>query len=60
MIGPAGGEHETARRTPSCRLEDYTRWVHLVAAMLRGGFTAEEAGKVAGGNYLRIFRTTVG
>src|SRR4051812_6771709 len=23
-------------------VEDYTRWVHLVAAMLRGGFTAEE------------------
>jgi membrane dipeptidase len=31
-------------------VEDYTRWVHLVAAMLRGGFTPEEAGKIAGGN----------
>jgi membrane dipeptidase len=41
-------------------LEDYTRWVHLVAAMLRGGFTAEEVGKIAGGNYLRIFRGAVG
>jgi membrane dipeptidase len=41
-------------------LDDYTRWVHLVAAMLRGGFTAEEAGKIAGGNYMRIFRATVG
>src|SRR5438477_2121677 len=39
---------------------DYTRWVHLVAAMLRGGFTPEEAGKIAGGNYLRIFRAAVG
>ncbi len=39
---------------------DYTRWVHLVTAMLRGGFTAEEAGKIAGGNYLRIFRVAVG
>src|ERR1700680_4710333 len=29
---------------------DYTQWVHLVAAMLRGGFTPEEAGKIAGGN----------
>src|SRR4029077_8266393 len=36
-------------------LEDYTRWVHLVAAMLRGGFTPEEEGKIAGSNYLRIF-----
>jgi membrane dipeptidase len=41
-------------------VEDYTRWVHLVAAMLRGGFTAEEAGKIAGSNYLRIFRAAVG
>jgi membrane dipeptidase len=41
-------------------VEDYTRWVHLIAAMLRGGFTAEEVGKIAGGNYMRIFRTAVG
>ncbi len=41
-------------------LRDYTRWVHLVAAMLRGGFTQAEAGKIAGGNYMRIFRATVG
>src|SRR5262249_5092902 len=37
-------------------VEDYTRWVHLIAAMLRGGFTSEETGKIAGGNYLHIFR----
>jgi len=34
--------------------------VQLVAAMLRGGFTPEEAGKIAGGNYMRIFRAAVG
>jgi membrane dipeptidase len=34
--------------------------VQLVAAMRRGGFSPEEAGKIAGGNYLRIFRATVG
>jgi membrane dipeptidase len=39
---------------------DYTQWVHLVAAMLRGGFTPEEAGKIAGGNYMRTFRDVVG
>src|SRR4051812_6845619 len=39
---------------------DYTRWVHLVAAMRGGGFTEEEAGKIAGGNYMRIFREAVG
>jgi membrane dipeptidase len=41
-------------------VEDYARWVHLAAAMLRGGFTPEEVGKIAGGNYLRIFRAAVG
>jgi membrane dipeptidase len=41
-------------------VEDYTRWVHLVAAMLCGGFSSEETGKIAGGNYLRIFCTAVG
>lgn len=39
---------------------DYTRWAHLIAAMLRGGFTADETAKIAGGNYLRIFRAAVG
>jgi membrane dipeptidase len=34
--------------------------VHLIAAMLRGGFSEEEAGKIAGGNYLRIFDAAVG
>jgi membrane dipeptidase len=41
-------------------VEDYTRWMHLVAAMLRGGFSAEETGKIAGGNYMRLFRAAVG
>lgn len=41
-------------------VQEYTQWVHLVAAMLRGGFTPEETGKIAGGNYMRIFRAAVG
>ena len=41
-------------------VQDYTQWVQLVAAMLRGGFTSEEAAKIAGGNYMRIFRAAVG
>jgi membrane dipeptidase len=41
-------------------VRDYTQWVHLVTAMLRGGFTPEEAGKIAGGNYMRIFSAAVG
>ena len=42
------------------QVSDYTKWVQLVAAMLRGGFTQEEAGKIVGGNYMRIFRAAVG
>jgi len=41
-------------------LQDYAQWVNLIAAMLRGGFTSEDAGKIAGGNYMRIFRAAVG
>ena len=50
----------TDQQVAAGSLQDYTQWVHLVAAMLRGGFTPEEAGKIAGGNYLRIFRAAVG
>ena len=39
---------------------DYTRWVHLIASLLRGGFTADETAKFAGGNYLGIFHAAVG
>jgi membrane dipeptidase len=41
-------------------VKDYTKWVRLVAATLRGGFTPEEAGSIAGDNYLRVFRAAVG
>jgi membrane dipeptidase len=41
-------------------LQDYAQWVNLIAAMLRGGFTSEEAGKIAGGNYMRVFRAAAG
>ncbi len=42
------------------RLQSYAEWVHLVDAMLRGGFTPADAGKIVGANYLRIFRGSVG
>ena len=41
-------------------LQDYSQWVQLVAAMLRGGFAPEEAGKIAGDNHMRVFRAAVG
>jgi len=45
---------------PQGCVQDYARWVHLIAAMMRGGFAPEEVGKIAGGNYMRIFRDAVG
>jgi len=63
MVDVAGIDHVCVgtdqQVAPGC-LQDYSQWVQLVAAMLRGGFTREEAGKVAGGNYMRIFRAAVG
>src|SRR3954449_4005263 len=32
---------------PQGCVQDYARWVHLIAAMLRGGFAPEEVGKIA-------------
>ena len=53
---PVGTDQQVAPGS----LQDYAQWVQLVAAMLRGGFTPEEAGKIAGGNYMRIFNVAVG
>jgi membrane dipeptidase len=50
----------TDQQVPPGSVQDYSQWVHLVAAMLRGGFTPEEAGKIAGRNYMRIFRAAGG
>ena len=41
-------------------LQDYADFVRLVGAMLRGGFTPADAGKVIGANYLRIFAASTG
>jgi membrane dipeptidase len=63
MVDVVGVEHVcigTDQQVAPGSLQDYSQWVHLIAAMLRGGFTPEEAGKIAGGNYMRIFRAAVG
>jgi membrane dipeptidase len=63
MVDVVGVDHVsigTDQHVTPGSVRDYTQWVHLVAAMLRGGFTPEEAGKIAGGNYMRIFRAAVG
>ena len=63
MVDVVGVDHVsigTDQQVTPGSLQDYAQWVQLVAAMLRGGFTPEEAGKIAGGNYMRIFYTAVG
>ena len=63
MVDVVGVEHVcigTDQQIAPGSLQDYSQWVQLVAAMLRGGFTPEEAGKIAGGNYMRVFRAAVG
>lgn len=41
-------------------LQDYRDFARLVGAMLSGGFTPVDTGKVIGGNYLRIFAASAG
>jgi membrane dipeptidase len=63
MVDVVGVDHVsigTDQHVTPESVQDYRQWVHLVAAMLRGGFTPEEVGKIAGGNYMRIFRAAVG
>jgi membrane dipeptidase len=63
MVDVVGVEHVcvgTDQQVVPGVLRDYSQWVNLIAAMLRGGFTSEEAGKIAGGNFMRIFRAAVG
>jgi membrane dipeptidase len=63
MVDVVGVDHVcigTDQQVAPGSLQDYSQWVHLVAAMLRGGFTPEEAGKIAGDNYMRVFRAAVG
>jgi len=63
MVDVVGVDHVcigTDQQVAPGSLQDYSKWVQLIAAMLRGGFTPEEAGKIAGGNYMRTFRAAVG
>jgi len=63
MVEVVGVDHVsigTDQQVAPGSVQDYAQWVQLVGAMLRGGFTPEDAGKIAGGNYMRIFRTAVG
>ena len=63
MVDVVGVDHVsigTDQQIARGSVQTYDQWAQLVAAMLRGGFSPDEAGKIAGGNYLRIFRSAVG
>jgi membrane dipeptidase len=63
MVDVVGVDHVcvgTDQQVTPGSLQDYSKWVHLVATMLRSGFTPKEAGKIAGENYMRIFSAAVG
>jgi membrane dipeptidase len=63
MVDMVGVDHVsigTDQQVPPGIMQNYALWVQLVAAMLRGGFTPQDAGKIAGDNYMRIFRASVG
>jgi membrane dipeptidase len=63
MVEIVGVDHVcigTDQQVTPGSVQDYAQWVQLVAAMLGGGFTPEEVGKIAGGNYVRIFHSAVG
>lgn len=63
MVDVVGVDHVsigTDQQVSPGSLQNYSEWVQLVAAMLRSGFTPEETGKIAGGNYMRLFNAAVG
>src|SRR5262249_24384739 len=63
MVEVVGVEHVsigTDQQVAPGSVQDYAQWVQLVGAMLRGGFTPDDTGKIIGGNYMRIFRASVG
>jgi len=62
MADVVGVEHVsigTDQQVAPGSVQSYAEWGRLVDAMLRGGFAPEEAGKIVGGNYVRIFRASV-
>jgi membrane dipeptidase len=63
MVDVVGVDHVsigTDQQVAPGSLQDYAQWVQLVAAMLNGGFSPTEVSKIVGGNYIRIFQTSVG
>jgi membrane dipeptidase len=63
MVDVVGVDHVgigTDQQANPGALQDYAEFGRLAEAMLRGGFNAEETGKILGGNFLRIFGQAAG
>jgi membrane dipeptidase len=60
VVGPDHVSIGTDQQTAPGSLQDYAQFTRLIEAMLRGGFTPADTGKVIGGNYLRIFAASAG
>jgi membrane dipeptidase len=59
MVDIVGVEHVgvgTDQQAAPGTLQDYAAFPRLVDEMLKSGFTAEEAAKMLGGNFLRLWR----
>jgi membrane dipeptidase len=59
MVDVVGVEHVgvgTDQQTAPGTLQDYAGFPRLVDAMLKAGFSAEEVGKMLGGNFLRVWQ----
>jgi membrane dipeptidase len=50
----------TDQQTAPGILQDYANFGVLADGLLKGGFNAEEAGKILGGNFVRLFGKVVG
>jgi microsomal dipeptidase-like Zn-dependent dipeptidase len=46
----------TDQQTAPGTLQDYATFPRLVDEMLKSGFSAEEVGKMLGGNFLRLWQ----
>jgi membrane dipeptidase len=63
LVDVVGVEHVgigTDQQKGSGAVQDYGRLPQLVATMLKKGFTADETGKILGGNSVRVFAKATG
>ena len=63
MVDVIGVDHVgvgTDQQMAPGAIQDYANYGSLADEMLKGGFTAEETGKILGGNFVRLWGKTIG